>query len=302
MVRAFLACLLALFLLPNSGDAVERKTLGWGRLFTNDFLGEGRDRWRTGSYWVSLVRGPGWNGALPDQFGEIIEYRFRSEIITPANLTGPDPSDRRFVGALSFGAHTHFHWNGLETSVGADLVFTGPQTGLGEFQQSLHEFVGAPVTTILGDQIPNGIHPTALVELGKPVALAHNLRLRPFIEMQAGVESRLRIGADLHCGKAGLVDMSARDLVTGHRVPVTQSGPLGLTFTFGGDVAYVENSVYLPSSDGYDISEPRWRARAGVVWQWSDAQVFYGLTYLGEEFGAQNEGQVLGSLMGKVSF
>lgn len=302
MVRAILAGLLAVFLLPNPGEAIERTTLGWGRLFNNDFLGEGRDRWRTGSYWVSLVRGPVWNGKLPDQIGAIIEYRFRAETITPANLTGPDPGDRRYVGALSFGGHSHFQWNKMEVRAGADLVFTGPQTGVGQFQRSLHQLFGAPVPAILDDQIPNGIHPTALVEFGQSVVLSHNLQLRPFIEMQAGVETFVRIGADLHFGKAGQADLFSRDVVTGHRVPITQTGPLGLSIAVGGDVAHVEHSAYLPAYGGYDVSAPRWRARAGLMWQWTDAQVFYGLTYLGKEFGAQNEGQLVGSLMGKVSF
>ena len=44
--------------------AQDRVTLGWGRLLTNDLLGDGRDRWRTGSYTLSRVRGPAWGGSL----------------------------------------------------------------------------------------------------------------------------------------------------------------------------------------------------------------------------------------------
>ncbi|MEM1386514.1 MAG: lipid A-modifier LpxR family protein [Pseudomonadota bacterium] len=304
MLRAIIAPLLAVLIAlpPMQAEAAERTTLGWPRLFNNDFLGEARDRWRTGSYWVSMVRGPGWNGVRPEQAGAIIEYRFRGEIITPANLTTPDPSDRPYVGALSFGAHTHFRWRNLDVSAGADLVFTGSQTGLGKFQRSAHKIFGAPEPEILDDQIPNGIYPTALVELGQSVSLSDRLLWRPFIEAQAGVETFVRIGGDFHFGQAGQVDLFVRDVVTGHRVPVTQAGPIGLSLVAGGDVAYVASSAYLPSSDGYDVTSPRWRARAGLLWQWDGTQIFYGVTYLGKEFDAQDEGQVVGSLHAKVRF
>ena len=42
--------------------------------------------------------------------------------------------------------------------------------------------------------------------------------------------------------------------------------------------------------------ENRHRLRAGVHWQSQDAGFFYGLTWLGEEFEAQPDTQVAGSL------
>ena len=54
----FSALCTALFAVP--AVAQERVTLGWGRLLTNDAIGDGKDRWRTGSYVLSRVRGPSW--------------------------------------------------------------------------------------------------------------------------------------------------------------------------------------------------------------------------------------------------
>lgn len=302
MVRAVLALFLTLATLSTPAAAMDRHTLGWGRLFSNDFLGEARDRWRTGSYMVSFVKGPAWSGALPDNPAAILEFRFRGETITPANLVNPAPGDRPYVGALSFGVHTHFQWNGIEVSSGADLVLTGEMTGVGQFQKAMHELLGAPVPTILDDQIPNHVYPTALVEFGYPIVMASNLQLRPFVELQGGVETLARVGADLHFGVAGSVDLFVRDVTTGHRVPVTQTGAPGLSILLGADAAYVENSAYLPNYGGYDISDPRIRVRAGLLWHGPGAQVFYGLTWLGEEFAAQPEGQLVGSLVAKVEF
>ena len=37
--------------------AQDRVTLGWGRLFNNDTLGDTQDRWKTGSYTINHLRG-----------------------------------------------------------------------------------------------------------------------------------------------------------------------------------------------------------------------------------------------------
>ena len=120
-----LLALCALLLLSTTPLAAqERVTLGWGRLFTNDIFGDTRDRWRTGSYAVSRIRGAEWEGRLPVTPGAILEFRAVGETIAPADLVTPDPTDRRYVGSLSLGLHTHFDWQGFDTSLGGNLVVT----------------------------------------------------------------------------------------------------------------------------------------------------------------------------------
>jgi len=84
-----LTTLLCAFLIAASPSfAQDRETLGYGRLFTNDFLGDTQDRWRTGSYSFSIVRGSDWGGDLASTPRPVLEYRLRSEIIAPGALNG----------------------------------------------------------------------------------------------------------------------------------------------------------------------------------------------------------------------
>ena len=57
--RLLILWLLAMTLpIAAQAQTPERQFLGWGRLFNNDFLGDGQDRWRTGSYTISVLKGP----------------------------------------------------------------------------------------------------------------------------------------------------------------------------------------------------------------------------------------------------
>ncbi len=302
MFRACFASACAVCLLVSSAGAVERETLGWGRLFTNDFLGDNDDRWRTGSYAISQVRGYGWDGALPDAPGEIIEYRLRSEIIAPDNIVTAAPGDRRYAGVLSFGAHTHFQKRGVEVSAGLDLVITGPQTGIGDFQTEMHKIFGAPIPGVLGNQIPNGFHFTGLVEAARTYRISDTVTARPFVELQAGVETLVRVGGDLLIGRLGQDELWLRDVTTGHRMRVNRGQHTGFSAVIGGDIAYVEHSVYLPVNDGYELTDTRSRLRAGVHWQGEKSAIFYGLTWLSEEFEAQPESQIVGSIRLDIKF
>lgn len=282
--------------------AGDRAILGWGRLFSNDFLGDGHDRWRSGSYTVSQVRGQTWSGTLPP-FGEILEYRLQSQIISAANLANPQPTDRRYAGVLSFGIHTHFALAGAEASLGGDLVVTGPQTGVGRFQSWAHGMVGVARPGGLDQQISNGFHPTLVAELGKRFHLSDKATIRPFGEVRAGDEVLVRVGGDLVVG--GMADgaLMLRDGVTGQRYrAVRGTGADGLSFVLGGDVAAVAGSAYLPSSDALDLAKTRSRARAGVYWQNEKFDMFYGLTWLSREFETQPEGQTLGSVNLRIRF
>ena len=303
MPRAFLASLTAfLLLLPPGLHAQERETLGFGRLFSNDYLGDGKDRWRTGSYVVSKVTGFGWNGARPALMGDIIEYRFRSDIMAPDNIVTADPGDRRYAGALSFGVHTYFSRGNTEISLGSDLVITGEQTGIGSFQREIHKLLGASRPGVLGNQIPNGFYPGATVELGRPFQISPNVNLRPFVELQAGAETLVRVGGDLQIGKLGLDELMLRDVTTGQRYRANRGAGSGFAFVFGADIARVESSIFLPGYDGYVLTDSRQRLRAGVHWQGEKSALFYGLTWLSEEFTAQPEAQVLGSLRLDIRF
>ena len=73
MFRFFTAAFFALLIPLTPANAAERGRIGYGRLITNNFIGDGQDRWRTGSVASSRVWGPERTGQLPTRFGELIE-------------------------------------------------------------------------------------------------------------------------------------------------------------------------------------------------------------------------------------
>jgi len=300
-----LALLLCVGGIVPSAVTADREKLGYGRLMTNDYFGDGEDRWRTGSWTSSRVWGSGWDGDAPAAFGDVIELRLSSEIIAPDNLKNPSSSDRPYAGSLSIGAHTHFQWQGFDAAVGGDLVFTGSGTGLGNFQRAVHKAIGAsvPSSETLEGQISGGVHPTLVTEFARDIALAPRVHVRPFIEGRAGAETLIRAGADLTFGTLGRGELLVRESVTGHRYRVVGNDDNGsFSFLIGGDMAHVADSIYLPEDRGYELTDTRDRLRAGVHWQGGSTSAFYGLTYLGKEFTTQSDDQIVGSIHINLSF
>ncbi|MEJ6479679.1 MAG: DUF2219 family protein [Octadecabacter sp.] len=280
---------------PAYGEG--REVLGYGRLFTNDYFGDNEDRWRTGGYVISQIRGAGGDGSRPANAGALMEYRLRTEIIAPS----PGTADRPYSGVLSFGAHSHYTASSVDVSVGADIVAIGPGTGVSDFQEWFHGAVGAPTPTGIDTQLGDSVHFGATVEMSRSYQMSEAVTFRPFIEAQAGVEGIIRVGADVMIGRAGQRDMLLRDVVTGQLYRGIEGDDSGLNFLIGADYALVGDSAYLPADMGYVATDNRTRLRAGVHWQmFEDTSFFYGMTYLSEEFVGQTEGQLLGSL--KLNF
>jgi hypothetical protein len=299
LIRTLILTLLALTLaLPALAEGT-RVTLGFGRLYSNDRLGDGQDRWRTGTWSLSVVSGYAWNGTRPAQFGEIVELRFRTEIIAPRSLGGPGATDRPYVGAVTYGMHSHWAALGGELSAGLDVTMTGPQTGISDFHDRWHERFSAPrlSDTVVANQIGDALFPSLTVEYGLPLRVSQRVLLRPFAELQAGVEQVARVGADMILGPVGQADLLIRDQTTGHLYRGTRSDVTGLSFVAGADWARIGDSRWLPSDRGVTALDERWRARVGTFVQpWPGTGVFFGLTWLSEEFEGQPEGQLLGSL------
>ncbi len=142
MIRLIASALCVLFLIDSAAMAQDRVRLGYGRLVTNDLIGDGHDRWRTASVASSRVWGPDWTGSAPGGFGQLLELRLGAEIISPENIATPAAGDRPYAGSISVGLHTHFQTALAEFALGGDLVFTGPQTQLDDFQDFVHDAIG----------------------------------------------------------------------------------------------------------------------------------------------------------------
>jgi len=304
MVRLFAFALGLGLVVAGAAQAEGRYRVGYGVVFTNDVIGDGHDRWRSGSVASSRVYAPGWQGAAPARLGEMLELRFNGEIIAPDDISTPAPGDRPFAGALSLGLHSHLERGGMEYAVGADMVVTGSQTGLDDFQGFLHDIVGGDDLSpgVRRNQVGNEFHPTGVVEAGRSFTLGP-VRLRPFAEARVGVETLVRAGADITIGGLTRGELLVREPVTGQRYRAVREAGGGTAFVLGADIAHVEDSAFLPSRSGLRIEETRARVRGGLHWEGREGgAVFYGVTWLGEEFEGQREGQVVGSLQFRLRF
>ncbi|MBC7477186.1 MAG: DUF2219 family protein [Pseudorhodobacter sp.] len=272
-----------------------QQTVGWGRLLNNDLLGDLHDRWHSGSYAVSALRGPVWLGTLPGQLGALVEFRISGAILASADLQHPALDDRRYAAPLSLGLRSHVAWAGLQASLGADLVATGPQTGIGHFQSWLHGALGVAKPD-LTDQMDNAFYPTLQAELGKDLIVNQRLTVHPFVGAEAGIEHLVQAGGDIVIGNYGQGGLLLRDDTTGQRYLGIAGTGSAMSLTLGGDVAHVFGSAYLPDKGAASASPTRTRLRAGLAWSGERASAFYGVTYLAPEFASQPQGQMVGSV------
>jgi hypothetical protein len=286
---------LAIFAAPTPSDAQERQTIGQARLFTNDVIGDGRDRWQTGGYWASVFRGEPWEGSLPTRPGAVMEYRVRGDIRSPEDLNSPNPNDRLYAGTWWLGAHTHFATGGFDVAAGLDLAITGEQSGLRQFQGWLHDSLSFPRVDIGAQQVDNQMRLHGTVEVARDLRFGGGA-VRPFVELQGGAETMARAGLDVTLGSLGEGGLMTRDPVTGHRVTAIADDDGGWSAIFGADYAYVDSSIFLPDTRGPALEDTRTRLRAGVNYGFGDSNIFYGVTYLSEEFVGQREGQVVGAV------
>jgi hypothetical protein len=255
------------------------------------------DRWHSGGMGISFFRGPEWQGQLPQNAGRVLEFRHRIDTRAPSRNDGSNPNDRLYAGTLWAGLHTHYQTrNGWDISAGADLAWTGPDSGVLNLHNSLHDLFGLAPLTLAQRQVDSGLYLGLTIEAGHELQLQSGT-LRPFFELQAGVETLVRVGADVTFGAAQTGGLSTRDPISGSRVeaipPRTAQGWSGM---FGADIAYVETSVFFPENRGPRHEQIRGRARAGLSYHFPAARLFYGMTYLSEEFENQPEGQFIGTI------
>lgn len=283
--------------LPVTAQPVDFTYLGNGRLLNNDVIGDGNDRWRTGSYSVSLLYGSEWQGNLTTSPRDVIEFRLRGEVISPANVTNPALNDRLYAGVLAFGVHSHFTWRGADIVAGADVLGFGPQTGIRELQRDLHEALSQPVVNSANRELQNKTLLDVNLEASNDYALGAGTFVRPFIGLAYGAEDLVRLGVDVTVGQWGQGGLRLRDPITGHRFSgIASDQDNGLSLVFGADWAYVDDSEYLPSGHGAELRDDRHRLRGGVHYGQNGYTAFYGVTYLSPEFGTQPDGQMVGSV------
>lgn len=306
MTRLFLAALFAMVFLTSESSAAERTKQGFGLMITNDVLGDTHDRWRTGSFESSWIFAPDWQGQAPARFGELLELRINGEVVGPENLATPAPLDRRYGQVLSFGLHTHFQPSAVDYAVGLEAVITGSQLGLDDVQEALHTVLGGrdPSPAVLAAQVSNDVYANAVFETGHRLQLGNRTQIRPFFEARVGTETLARVGVDVTFGRFGESGLLIRNPVSGHRLSAVEDAPYrGFSWLVGADVAYVDSSIFIPSSGPVQLEDTRTRVRAGAHWRTqAGTSVFYGVSWFSEEFNTQREAQVVGSLQLRLKF
>ncbi len=295
--------LCGLLLLYSAAQAAPRFLLGESVTHTNDIIGDGKDRWRTATVDISYLYGPQNMATLPARFGTFIEVRVRGEMINPEFVALPyPPDDRPYVGVLSFGVASHMRRQNTEQSLGFDMVMIGPSTGVSGLQNWVHSFQNPINPQIIRDQLPDALYPTISYEYAK-VYTVGPASLRPFADLQIGVETYARAGVDLTLARAPAQGVRLRNNLTGQRVPaLNPDGGRQFSLGVGADIAYVVSSAYLPASSGVSLSRFRARLRAGAFYQSQKFDLFYGASWLSPEFTTQREGQIIGAFSLGVRF
>ncbi len=279
-LRAASAALILLFATHASAEVI-----GTSLAVSNDSQGY-YDRWQSNSVQAGVFTRQGG--------GPILEYRFRSDILSPELKTPVDPDDRRHAGVLSFGLHAYRDLGSADLRFGGDIVAVGPDTGILELQKKIHEIFGYPIPDYDGFEIEDALRPQLSAEVGRSFAW-RQISARPFAEAILGPEDMLRAGIDLIWAPSPGAGPMARMGSTGHRLP-TVDGGRGISLHLGADVAKVADSLYLPENLSYQLTPLRRRVRAGLGWQGERLSVFGGVAWLDREFEAQPEGQAVGML------
>ena len=295
-MRIFL-CLILLFLASNA-SAEGYSLVGRTSLFTNDYLGDGEDRWRTGSYSRSTF----FAGSSVENgtSSPIFELRLRGEVIAPTEVNlVPQPGERPFVGVVAIGGFRHVSRGDYDVAWGGEVVFVGPQTGVSSFVTEAHDALGFKQPRAATGQLGNKVFPTVYLHTSRLAGASSTIPfdVRPFFEVQAGVETFARIGFDMFFANGVSGPATTRDVVSGQIMSVVAKDPVtGFTPSIGFDVARIWDSQFLPSSSGLTVKPWRLRARGGLRSQTQTTEIFYGLSWLSPEYEGQPSGQVLGSL------
>jgi len=286
-------------LMPGLARAEAVQLLGFGRLFSNDLIGDGYNRWQSSSSHASLAfrRSP-WTGTLPKRPFDIVELRFNATVMTPDNLRERAPGDRRMAGLLRLGIGTQFEYGGWENDLAAYVEYVGPDNGLVDLFtgfQDISEKWTNPSKNLRDDQIDLPPQLGLSLETGRTFIFG-TTRLRPFLAMETGIETLARVGADLTFGSYGVGGLLTRSRVSGQRYGIATGPEDGVSVVLGGDVTWVEQTQLLEESDGVDVLDHRTRLRTGLHWQRGTRHVFYGVTWVSPETAYQDHGQTIGSL------
>jgi hypothetical protein len=287
----------------NSEAHAEQKIKYRGAVgsFTNDFFGDGHDRWRSGSYQKSfyfqrLQRG-GFEG---------VELRARSEIVTPWTPSRQPGGDAAYFTSLGLGGFGHGHFMGVETRIGGEVLVIGDASGMEFIQRSIHEVFGLDASfdpTREGiERVENDVTLRFETEFGKSFQLSGSSMIRPYAELTLGGEQKGTVGMDVVIGSLASAETWTRDVVTGRLLTPQASHIRGVSLIAGWDIQAVSSSVQIPDGSKVALEPTQRRARLGIQSSTGLGSVFVGQAWLSPSFVGQAEPQRVGMLSLSLGF
>ena len=182
--------------------------------------------------------------------------------------------DRAYVGHLSIGLHRHFQAGGLAYNFGVDASLLGPQTGLMGLQKTVHSELGQPFPSdfVRNTQVSNKFVLGSLTEVAHPSPLSPSTNIRPFAEVQTGVEDLIRIGVDVGLFGDLSEALLARAPVSGRHYSIIDRAEEGFLLSAGVDLTRVIGSL-ISSGNALRASKYRARTRVGLNYvkgRWSN--------------------------------
>ena len=269
--------------------------------FTNDFFGDGHDRWQSGSYqrsYYSEGYRAGWfNG---------IELRARSQIVTPWVSSKQPEGDVPYSTLLGAGVFLHDSILGFETRIGGEAMLLGDASGAEAVQRAVHDGLGMdgsfdPDRDDL-DRVEDGLELRFEAEFGRVIDLNERAIVRPYAELVFGADEAATAGVDLVFGPMSSAEIWTRDIVTGRLLTPQVDQIRGLSWVVGWDARAVESSVHLPEGSAVELEPIQFRSRLGLQSSLGYANFFIGQAWLSPRFVGQAEAQRVGMLSMSFNF
>jgi len=298
-LRGILAAALGTLILMWPASVVHSQSLGKydGSVgsFTNDALGDGHDRWLTGSYQRSFIFDRHEAGLMRQ-----IELRPRAMIVSPWTTAVQGANDRPYSSILALGAFARGNIGRTETHLGGELILQGDQTGLPSFQAGVHDLLGLDQS--YNPRNENDIHVgdrlTGRFEFGLARSLrpSESVMVRPYALLIGGSDQSVTAGADLVWGSLSRAESWSRDAATGQILNHEAKHREGFNLVAGLDVSRRYTSMHIPDGSNVLLTKTQTRARIGAQVRLGLFDVFFGQAWMSEGFVGQADTQRLGVL------
>ncbi|WP_162197192.1 lipid A-modifier LpxR family protein [Loktanella sp. S4079] len=269
--------------------------------FVNDFVGDGHDRWHTGSYQKSY-----YSQGYQLRWLQGLELRSRSQIVSPWVSSKQRGGDRPYSTAIGVGGFAHGRISGFETRLGGEILLLGDGTGLEALQRSIHDGLGMedsfdPSRDDI-DRVETTVTSRFDLEIARSLRTNEFALVRPYAEITFGGDRYNTFGTDVILGPHASASIWTRDVVTGRLLTPQANDIRGLSIVAGIDVRSAISSIHLPDNGLVNIEPKQFRSRFGIQSSSPFANIFIGQARLSEGFVGQKESQRVGLLSVSFSF